>query len=64
MERRKESWELLSNLKREQSAAWLMFGDFNEIMYSWEMKGKRTRRKAHMRDFREVLADYELSDLS
>lgn len=43
--------------------AWLMFGDFNETMYSKEMKGRRTRREVQMRAFREALADYELSDL-
>lgn len=63
VERRKESWELLRKLKRERSEPWVALGDFNEITYSWEMRGVRKRRSSQMREFREALEDCALSDL-
>lgn len=63
VDRRKESWDLLRKLKEEQHMPWLVFGDFNEIMFSEEMKGRRTRGKAQMRAFREALSECELADL-
>ncbi|KAA3460773.1 reverse transcriptase [Gossypium australe] len=42
---------------------WLVAGDFNEIMFSFEKQGGRIREERQMEAFREVLEDYELADL-
>lgn len=53
--KRKESWNLLKTLSRVHRGPGMVFGDFNDILYSWEMVGRRSRDKNHMRGFREAL---------
>lgn len=60
---RKESWYLLRNLSKDLSESWVVLGDFNEIMFSTEMRGERVRPSYQMRNFREVLQECALSDL-
>ncbi|KAA3487679.1 reverse transcriptase [Gossypium australe] len=36
---RMESWELLRTLQRGNNMPWLVAGDFNEIMFSFEKQG-------------------------
>lgn len=62
-ELRKYSWELMRRLKGDRGLPWMMFGDFNEVMYSDETYGERERGQAQMREFRDVLAECELWDL-
>ncbi|KAL9670598.1 hypothetical protein QQ045_008151 [Rhodiola kirilowii] len=38
-------------------------GDFNEILFGWEMMGRRLRKEWQMRSFREVVQDCDLVDL-
>lgn len=42
---RKESWDLLSCLKRGNNRPWLIAGDFNEILFTYEKKGGRIREE-------------------
>ncbi|KAA3453657.1 reverse transcriptase [Gossypium australe] len=60
---RKESWKLLRALKRRNDKPWLITGDFNEILFSFEKKGGRTREERQMAAFRETLEHCELYDL-
>lgn len=46
------SWELLRNLKGIQSLPWLVVGDFNDIMFSFEKQGGRLRNERNMAKFR------------
>ncbi|KAL9677975.1 hypothetical protein QQ045_015813 [Rhodiola kirilowii] len=39
-------------------------GDFNEVLFGWEVRGRCLRGEWQMRKFREVLQDCDLSDLS
>ncbi|CAM8901685.1 unnamed protein product [Rhodiola kirilowii] len=41
----------------------MVFGDFNEILFSWEMKGGRLRDSSQMRRFANALVDCALSDV-
>jgi hypothetical protein len=56
-------WELLRRLKPMSEAPWMLIGDFNEAMWSFEQFSSRRRPKRQMSDFRDVLADCEVFDL-
>ncbi|CAM8884344.1 unnamed protein product [Rhodiola kirilowii] len=61
--RRAESWELLRTLSKQREGPWLVLGDFNEILFGWELKGRRLRKEWQMRSFREAIEDSGVSDL-
>lgn len=63
--RRGDSRNLLRQLHQDQDQdmPWVVMGDFNEIMDSFEKKGGRLRPIGQMRDFRGVLEDCCLNDL-
>ncbi|CAM8987641.1 unnamed protein product [Rhodiola kirilowii] len=61
--RRVMSWELLRRLYDLHSMPWIVFGDFNEVVYSHEVKGGRGRSHWQMTNFRRALEDCDLSDL-
>jgi hypothetical protein len=56
-------WELLRKLKPMSGAPWLLIGDFNETMWSFEQLSARRRPEKRMVDFREVLSHCEVHDL-
>ncbi|CAM8924063.1 unnamed protein product [Rhodiola kirilowii] len=61
--RREDSWNLLRRLKEGAEDKWVVLGDFNEILHSNEMSGKRKRDKEQMRKFRRALVDCDLRDI-
>ncbi|KAL0396708.1 UNVERIFIED_CONTAM: putative mitochondrial protein [Sesamum calycinum] len=61
--RRKDSWDLLSVLKQQSRRAWLIAGDFNEILCNSEKKGGRSRPNWQIRRFREALTSADVFDL-
>ncbi|KAL9668951.1 hypothetical protein QQ045_006492 [Rhodiola kirilowii] len=61
--KREDSWNLLRRLKVGDGDKWVVLGDFNEILYSNEMSGKRRRDKEQMRKFRRALIDCDLRDI-
>ncbi|KAA3489871.1 reverse transcriptase [Gossypium australe] len=60
---RKVSWELLRALHNGNNLPWLVAGDFNEILFSFEKQGGRIREERQMDAFRKILDDCELADL-
>ncbi|GMI84947.1 hypothetical protein HRI_002164000 [Hibiscus trionum] len=60
---RANSWNLLRRLSTQHDMPWLVAGDFNEIMYSFEKMGRRIRPERNMLHFRDALNDCELGDL-
>ncbi|KAL9675546.1 hypothetical protein QQ045_003748 [Rhodiola kirilowii] len=60
---RKASWDLLRRLRADSGEPWVVMGDFNEILFSWEMESKRNRQAWQMRNFRQCLEDCGLMDL-
>ena len=56
-------WERLRTLKNKSSAPWVMIGDFNEAMWSFEYFSQTRRREKQMKDFRDVLSPCDLHDL-
>ncbi|CAM8892645.1 unnamed protein product [Rhodiola kirilowii] len=61
--RRGIAWDLIRRLHSQFSLPWIVFGDFNEVCFGWEVKGGRIRGEWQMRAFRETLVDCGLSDL-
>ncbi|KAL9681626.1 hypothetical protein QQ045_013412 [Rhodiola kirilowii] len=59
---RRVSWDLLRRLRKENGEPCAVMGDFNEILFSWEMESKRTRQVWQMRNFRQCLEDCGLVD--
>ncbi|MBA0626339.1 hypothetical protein Godav_004020, partial [Gossypium davidsonii] len=57
------SWDLLRRLGQDQDVPWMVIGDFNEILSSFEKKGGRLRSARQMGEFRSVLEDCSLYDV-
>ncbi|KAL9690018.1 hypothetical protein QQ045_010411 [Rhodiola kirilowii] len=57
------TWELLRRLNSQHNLPWILFGDFNEVCFGWEVKGGRVRGEWQMRAFREAMTDCGLTDL-
>ncbi|KAL0314574.1 UNVERIFIED_CONTAM: hypothetical protein Sangu_2301800 [Sesamum angustifolium] len=60
---RQRSWDLLSTLKNQSRRAWLIAGDFNEILDDSEKRGGRPRPLWQVRRFREALVSIDVYDL-
>ncbi|KAA3480968.1 reverse transcriptase [Gossypium australe] len=56
-------WDLLKRLAQESDYPWLVEGDFNEILYSFEKCGGIPRDSKRMEVFRETLVDCQLYDI-
>ncbi|KAA3465795.1 Exo_endo_phos domain-containing protein [Gossypium australe] len=56
---REEGWNLLQSLSRNQDLPWLVCGDFNEILYSFEKSSGCQETKDGWNVFRErlIIAD-------
>ncbi|CAM8928848.1 unnamed protein product [Rhodiola kirilowii] len=61
--RSSETWDLLRSLSRDNNLPSIVLGDFNEVLFSWEVKGRRIRREWQMRSFRESIKACGLIDL-
>jgi hypothetical protein len=57
------SWDRLRDLKVVTTMPWVVMGDFNEILYSFEKEGGRTRPNKFLLAFQEALIDCGLTDL-
>lgn len=56
-------WELMRRLRGASVEPWLLIGDFNEAMWSYEHFSACQRPERQMVAFRDVLADCGLTDL-
>ncbi|XP_074278415.1 uncharacterized protein LOC141602006 [Silene latifolia] len=56
------SWELLRLLSGQSDLPWLCMGDFNEVLFSTEMKGG-SRPQWQMNNFRTSVDDCGLTDI-
>ncbi|XP_074299289.1 uncharacterized protein LOC141630356 [Silene latifolia] len=56
------SWELLRLLARQSTLPWVCLGDFNEILFSTEMKGG-SRPQRQMNNFRAAVDECGLRDV-
>lgn len=63
MQVRDISWKLLDSLRKQCDMPWVVFGDFNEITHLDEKLGWMERDAGQMREFRECLKNYGLTNL-
>lgn len=56
------SWDLIRRLNGNCNMPWIICGDFNDILYSYEKKGGIPRDDHRMVNFRQVLEDCNLVD--
>jgi hypothetical protein len=56
-------WEVLRRLKPISTAPWLLIGDFNEVVWSFEQISARRQPEHQMAEFREVLAQCDVFDI-
>ncbi|CAM8900258.1 unnamed protein product [Rhodiola kirilowii] len=61
--RRRESWNLLRQLRAMDDLQWVVLGDFNEILSLNEARGGRMRNQWQIHNFRRVVEDCHLIDL-
>ncbi|CAM8981011.1 unnamed protein product [Rhodiola kirilowii] len=61
--KRAKSWDLIRTLNSMMDRPWIIFGDFNEVLFGWEVKGRIVRGEWQMKKFRQVLQDCDLSDI-
>ncbi|KAA3455040.1 reverse transcriptase [Gossypium australe] len=57
------AWDVLRRLSSENTHPWLVAGDFNEILFSFEKKGGGLRDQGRMDAFRDILEDCQLMDI-
>jgi hypothetical protein len=60
---KEKTWRLMRNLKHQNNKPWLCFGDFNEVLHSWEKEGGAPKSQSCMDKFKEALEVCELDDL-
>ncbi|PNT71493.1 hypothetical protein BRADI_2g28415v3 [Brachypodium distachyon] len=60
---RANMWELLRRIKNMRTEPRCMIGDFNECMWQSEHWSNRHRNKKQMKEFREVLSDFDVFDI-
>lgn len=56
-------WETLRRLRGVSEMPWLVVGDFNEVMWSFEYFSECERAEGQMAAFRDALGDCDLMDL-
>ena len=62
--KRRDSWQMLRKLKNSSQLPWMCIGDFNEILSDSEKLGGALRPQTQMSEFRKVLEDCELTEIS
>lgn len=60
---RHRSWSLLNKLGENNMEPWVVMGDFNEILWNREKKGRQLRPERQMEAFRNALKANSLIDL-
>ncbi|PWA52954.1 hypothetical protein CTI12_AA279160 [Artemisia annua] len=58
------TWTLSRSLKTDQIQAWLCFGDFNEVLYTYEKIGRRGNNISEMTSFLDACNFCNLEDMS
>ncbi|XP_021730608.1 uncharacterized protein LOC110697550 [Chenopodium quinoa] len=63
VENKCKTWDLMRTLKKNCTIPYIMYGDFNEILYQTEKDGGPARRECAMEAFRSAISDCGLHDL-
>jgi len=60
---RQQLWEKLRQLASSNTLPWVCMGDFNEILYYWEKRGRRMADKSRMQAFQNCINDCSLMEI-
>lgn len=61
--RRRESWELIKYLANKSNLPWCIIGDFNDMLYESEKKGRHKHPQFLLDGFRRTIEECELVEL-
>lgn len=61
--RRREPWQLLNHLSTVNSLSWVVIGDFNDIRFQVEKRGRNQHPNWLCRGFNQAIEDSGLHDL-
>lgn len=61
--RRRDSWDLLRNLARDNSLPWCIVGDYNDLFSNDDKRGSADRAPWLLRGFRDAIQDFLLHDI-
>lgn len=62
-ERCQASWDLLGTLASRSQLPWCIFGDFNDLLFSTDKKGRHPNPKSLLDGFKKVVEDCSLVEL-
>lgn len=62
-ERRQEAWNFIRMLASKSQLPWCIIGDFNDILYSSDKKGRHTHPQNLMNGFRSAIEDCSLLEI-
>lgn len=62
-DRRQQSWDLLRFLAAKSHLPWCIFGDFNDLLYSTDKKGKHPHSQRLMNGFKSAIEDCSLCEI-
>ncbi|XP_074346129.1 uncharacterized protein LOC141684888 [Apium graveolens] len=62
-ERRQESWDFIRSLASSSQLPWCIFGDFNDMLYLEDKKGKHLHPQRLLNGFKSAIEDCNLSEL-
>lgn len=61
--RRKDAWEMICRLANISTLPWCIMGDFNDLLYSADKKGKHPHPNSLMEGFRKALDESMLTEI-
>lgn len=62
--RRRESWDLIRMIAAVSSLPWCIWGDFNDLLYMSDKKGKNKHPQWLINGFKAVLEECHISELA
>ena len=62
--KRRESWNLIRRLETITTDPWCIWGDFNDLMFTSDKKGRIKHPQYLLDGFRSAIEDCQLSELS
>lgn len=62
-ERRQESWDLLRWLATRSGLPWCIFGDFTDLLYSTDKKGRHPHPQRLLNGFKQAIEDCSLAEI-
>lgn len=58
-----QSWDLLRELVWDNALSWIVMGDFNEVLFTYEKQGGHLCDERNMVAFKALMNEYDLFDV-